>query len=426
MIRKGKSLYQFYFRSSMEEQKSKIHLMRVRCIPWITSYFERYKMRIIAICCLALMILYYIYGGTGPIHLNTPSITESQSSEPLSFLVIGDWGACHQFETFKNQTNVANAMLSIHKKHATQFVISVGDHFYENGLISTQDPRWLSCFENLYDRSLSPWYVAFGNHDMRGSIKAQIDYSKLSPNNRWVAPSSFYAKDFQIPHSKQQFRVIFLDTNNIMCNHKQYGKLGALEAYECDEMYYKRPEMMQEKHGTDKATTKSIQKYNFEQTRVEQLDWFSAQVQSAHHNERIKFVLVVGHHALFSQGPHKIPKVFNEHVQPILRSSNKIIAWFCGHNHALEHYIWHREKHAKNKEMEHDVMHQFLSGSGGYEVHLMKSDAVEDKLDDVQLGFLGKTSGFVSVHLGNENMIVRYWNQYGKMLYFFDVDYPKI
>ena len=136
-----------------------------------------------------------------------------------------------------------------------------------------------------------------------------------------------------------------------MCYHDEYTDLDPLEMYECDEAWYNHPE---------NYPSKDILDENFV-PRDEQLKWFKNAVDDADRDDKIKFIAIIAHHALWSQGPHKIPEIFNKHVEPILKSSNKIIAWFCGHNHALEHYIWNRQLHATSDDVQNlDVMHQFL------------------------------------------------------------------
>ena len=213
-----------------------------------------------------------------------------------------------------------------------------------------------------------------------------------------------------------------------MCNHDQYDELDELELYECDEMFYKNPEKFLDAHSEDPTLTmervKEIQKNNFDKTRDEQLIWFRNEVIDADKDQHIKFVFIVAHHALFSQGPHKVPLIFNQHIQPILRESNKIIAWFCGHNHALEHYIWNRQKNS-NDNIQHTQLHQFLSGSGGRDLHDMRDAPVESQVDDVKLGYLGKEYGFISVHLQTRGINVAYWNEFSKLVYSYAVEYPK-
>ena len=59
--------------------------------------------------------------------------------------------------------------------------------------------------------------MALGNHDRRGNIEAQIEYSKRNP--RWVLPSRYYA--FEIPAFEHldvpPINVIVLDTIPLVC-----------------------------------------------------------------------------------------------------------------------------------------------------------------------------------------------------------------
>ena len=75
-----------------------------------------------------------------------------------------------------------------------QFIISVGDNFYEHGVASTDDPQWQKTFEDVYVApSLQvPWYVALGNHDYLGNCDAQIAYSRLS--QRWNMPARYFTQ----------------------------------------------------------------------------------------------------------------------------------------------------------------------------------------------------------------------------------------
>lgn len=181
-------------------------------LAWIAVQIQQFKMSFVSICIIFGIILYYSRKRDS--FLIIPNVTESADpnkvSDLLSFLVIGDWGANPVLQPIVNQTLVANAMLKIHNKYSTQFVISVGDHFYDHGILTSQSKRWISGFENIYHSTLKPWYVIFGNHDLRGSVKAQIEYSKISKHNRWIVPSPFYAKDFKIPHSNE-FSIHFIN-----------------------------------------------------------------------------------------------------------------------------------------------------------------------------------------------------------------------
>ena len=74
------------------------------------------------------------------------------------------------------------------------FTISVGDNFYEEGVRSTEDPKWAALFEQIYTAPAlqSRWDVILGNHDYRGDVQPQIDYSGNSP--RWRMPARYYSR----------------------------------------------------------------------------------------------------------------------------------------------------------------------------------------------------------------------------------------
>src|SRR5580692_6262701 len=99
----------------------------------------------------------------------------------LDFVVIGDWGRRGRW----HQREVATQMGRTAATLGSQFVISVGDNFYENGVDSVTDPYWRTSFEQIYtDPALmTPWYITLGNHDYRGNVEAQLAYS--GPTGRW-------------------------------------------------------------------------------------------------------------------------------------------------------------------------------------------------------------------------------------------------
>jgi hypothetical protein len=128
------------------------------------------------------------------------------SGSALNFIVISDHGRNGYF----NQKEVANMMANVAMDYKVRFYVTGGDNFQISGVQSTQDPLWMSCFENIYTHPSShyEWYPAFGNHDHGGNTQAQIDYSKIS--RRWKMPANYYT----IVKSKEgtDIRLLILDT----------------------------------------------------------------------------------------------------------------------------------------------------------------------------------------------------------------------
>jgi acid phosphatase len=118
----------------------------------------------------------------------------------VSFIAIGDWGREGKY----GQQETADQMGIFAEKDGTDFVLTLGDNIYDAGVTSVSDPKWQTCFENIYTaKSLQiPWYVTLGNHDYYGNIQAQIDYSNINP--RWLCPP-YYAFDKKIDDSTKHY-----------------------------------------------------------------------------------------------------------------------------------------------------------------------------------------------------------------------------
>ena len=77
-------------------------------------------------------------------------------ADAFSFLSIGDWGDSAAKE-------VSPAM----GKFSPDFVLALGDNFYDDGVSGVEDPQFKDKFEDTFTApSLQvPWYVCAGNHD---------------------------------------------------------------------------------------------------------------------------------------------------------------------------------------------------------------------------------------------------------------------
>ena len=104
---------------------------------------------------------------------------------PLSVLVLGDWGTGK-----KQQAQVAQGMIRYCRSHPCDFVLTVGDNFYPKGVQSSSDPQWKLSFEKQYQPLGLRFFPVFGNHDVEGSRKAQLDYTQLS--TLWNFPRPYY------------------------------------------------------------------------------------------------------------------------------------------------------------------------------------------------------------------------------------------
>jgi acid phosphatase len=210
----------------------------------------------------------------------------------LSFLVVGDWG-----EHSDGQVAVAEAMASVAAEIGSAFVISTGDNFYSSGVASVDDPQWTTTFEQAFSaQSLqTPWYAVLGNHDYRGSISAELDYTVHS--ERWRMPARYWQQDVPIGDGVAAF--FFLDTfplTHLPTLRARVPVLGdASEAHA-------------------------------------QLAWLERALSSS--SARWKFA--VGHHPIVSSGSHGDSPALVEHLRPLLSRYN-VAAYFNGHDHDLEY-----------------------------------------------------------------------------------------
>jgi tartrate-resistant acid phosphatase type 5 len=227
----------------------------------------------------------------------TPPVFSAARSRALNFLVVGDWGrdgTSHQREVAAQMGKAADSL-------GSQFVISVGDNFYTNGVQSTTDPQWLSSFESVYAApSLQiPWYVALGNHDYRGAPQAQIDYSKSS--TRWRMPARYYkvsGSDLGAPHAD----LFFIDTSPLVYKYREQDN-DAIAA---------------------NVSTQDVEG---------QLRWLDAELDRS----TAPWKLVIGHHTLHSGGSqHGDTPEMVELIEPLLQKHG-VQAYINGHDHDLQH-----------------------------------------------------------------------------------------
>ncbi len=289
-----------------------------------------------------------------PDALQAAEVTDTQT-DSLNFLVFGDWG--RHGET--DQVEVATQMGIAANALKAQFIISVGDNFYENGVASTDDRQWQISFEDVYHAySLQvPWFVALGNHDYRGNCDAQIAYSRLS--KRWNMPARYFTLTRQID-AATAVDFFYLDTTPMV------------------KSYWHEPGYS--KH----VRTQDVPK---------QLAWFKAALAAS----TAPWKIVIGHHPIYSGGGpfgHGDTRELIRDVLPLLKQY-KVQAYFNGHDHNLQH-------------LQAGTVNLFDSGAGSKARPVFKTRYTR---------FAEACSGFATVSLQAENMKVRMIDYRGKLLY---------
>ncbi|MGQ0456270.1 MAG: purple acid phosphatase family protein [Hyphomicrobium sp.] len=227
--------------------------------------------------------------------LTSIAAATTQSATSLNFLAVGDWGKSAD----PRQREVAMSMGRAAREFDCRFVISTGDNFYARGVSSIADPLWETAYEHVYtdDALLCPWYPVLGNHDHKGNTQAQIDYSRIS--SRWTMPANYYRRT-EVVDGYPLVEIFFLDTTPL----------------------------------ADGATTSWIKEALAGGSVDDQYQWLEVGLRTS----RAKWKIVVGHHPIYSGGPHHISHQLVQRLKPLL-STYGVIAYLNGHDHNLQHII---------------------------------------------------------------------------------------
>lgn len=220
-----------------------------------------------------------------------PTGLAASDESSFSFLVVGDWGHANS----EGQRRVAHAMGIAARRERVRFVVSTGDNFYPKGVSGVSDRLWKEAFESVYvDSGLQgPWYPVLGNHDHKGVVAAERDYSAVS--SRWSMPADYY-RHTEVLGCGDLVELFFLDTLPLSGD----GFMARL----------------------------------FEPSAASQLLWLSTALAESHATWKI----VVGHHPVFSAGPHGNTPALVAALKPLF-DRHHVAAYVNGHDHNLQHII---------------------------------------------------------------------------------------
>lgn len=133
---------------------------------------------------------------------------------PLTFVVIGDAG-----EGNEGQYAVADAIeMTCADKGGCDFVLYLGDNFYDDGVASAMDDQFQTKFELPYADLDMPFKIVLGNHDYGllslafDKAAYEIEYTNYS--DKWELPSEWYS--FAYPG----IEFFVLDTTRFMWDHE--------------------------------------------------------------------------------------------------------------------------------------------------------------------------------------------------------------
>jgi tartrate-resistant acid phosphatase type 5 len=299
-----------------------------------------------------------------------PAVADSKHAHPSPgashLLMLGDWG----YEDFSAQSRVAAAMGRYAHEHRlkTDALLMLGDNWYGPLPGGANSERWKTQFEEMYPKNQfdCPAYAILGNHDyqqMPGSkVDAEIEYAKKN-NTRWTMPSRWYS--FEFPAKSPLMTIIALDSN------------------------------MPHPDGSP------IKAPNFTltpQEQAEQLQWLEAELEKP---RATPFLVVMGHHPIFSNGPHGDTNVLVRDWEPLLRK-HKAHLYLAGHDHDMQHL-----------EFDGHPTSFALSGGGGADLYTLK-------IDEAQRGpYAAKVYGFSHLEVTPDVLTLRHLDEAGRITHAF-------
>ena len=202
--------------------------------------------------------------------------------DEVRLIAVGDWGdeSNAQFQTIAGMDAASKSLDGVHAG------LFLGDNFYPDGVKSVDDDLWRRCFVEAFDTEQLgnlTWHAVLGNHDWRGNVQAQIDYSKR--NKRWSMPGHYWRKDFGPEGENPLLSVLGIDTD---------------------------------KH--------------FEPWKT-QLDWLESQLRELRQASWPR--VVIGHHTLVSYSNHGFTDYMMSEFEPLF-SRFGVAAYLCGHDHGMQ------------------------------------------------------------------------------------------
>ncbi|GEM_PF-235918 len=153
-----------------------------------------------------------IDAGMPQVDAGTPSADAGGSNKKLvRFAALGDTGTGSE-----KQYKTGKALAKHCKDKGCDFVLLLGDNFYDVGVSSENDKQFKTKFEDPYKDVKAPFFVTLGNHDYGGGgtggefMKKEhyLKYAKKNP--KFVLPKPYWHK--QIGH----VHLFSMDSNAMM------------------------------------------------------------------------------------------------------------------------------------------------------------------------------------------------------------------
>ena len=214
----------------------------------------------------------------------------------INLFIANDLGRNGYYE----QKPIAELMGKMGEEIGPEAVIAAGDVHHFEGVISTQDPLWMTNYELIYSHPelMISWLPVLGNHEYRGSTQAALDYRNVS--RRWEIGGRYYTKVYD--DNGVSIRLVLIDTTPLINRYHHDSTYPDVDSQDIDA----------------------------------QLKWIDETLNAAKED----WVIVVGHHPMYAQTKKDEieQKDMQSRLLPILqRYKDKVAMYVCGHIHNFQH-----------------------------------------------------------------------------------------
>ena len=214
----------------------------------------------------------------------------------INLFIANDFGRNGYYE----QKPIAELMGKMGEEIGPEAVIAAGDVHHFEGVISTQDPLWMTNYELIYSHPelMISWFPVLGNHEYRGSTQAALDYRNVS--RRWEIGGRYYTKVYD--DNGVSIRLVLIDTTPLINRYHHDSTYPDVDSQDIDA----------------------------------QLKWIDETLNAAKED----WVIVVGHHPMYAQTKKDEieQKDMQSRLLPILqRYKDKVAMYVCGHIHNFQH-----------------------------------------------------------------------------------------
>ncbi|KAJ9459459.1 Purple acid phosphatase 8 [Diplonema papillatum] len=261
--------------------------------------------------------------GSGP-HLTPDDLAIIAATPNESrFMSMGCWGGEKHHRA--RQRAVGGLMAELAARWNISYTVAAGDNFYTKGIDSVASPRWGETFETVYPKEVQ-FLVALGNHDYRGSIWAQVNYTfSERSKGRWWLPYPYY--------SVSRGGVFFVVIDTVLLERCEVNKnKPALFSTRCWDGYRQR-------------------------------EWIAEQLGSAA-AAAARYRVVVGHYPILANGPH-VNQPWLLAMLTGLFEKHRVAAYINADNHYLQYSLLN------------GVHYVNAGGGAGYMAHLSKDKGYE-------------------------------------------------